>query len=247
MRRFLGVSVAAALVLAGCSAGGGNKKSTAAVSSTTSSTAPATPVTGHAFSPEPSSIQGAAGTGILVDLAFKSKETDLLKAALRTTSPGRPGRNPAFPGLVVTLSTTDAALGGPQANLADLFQIISTSQLPDGSMQVWATWANGLPRFGVDVDSVLEAYVVRGDAPVMVSSDRAGLDVVSNVVNVQFHIGGGAAPGASTSTTGVSGASSTTRRTTATTVRSATTTTKAATTTSHVTTGTTTPTSSSVP
>src|SRR3954447_15382617 len=147
MRRFVVVVVASVLVLAGCSSGG--KKKTAAVSSTTSTTASSTAVTGQAFSPEPKSIQGAGGAGILVDLAFKSKETDLLKASLRTTSSGRPGRNPAFPGLVVTLSTTDAALGGAQANLADLFQIISAAQLPDGSTQVSATWANGLPRFGV--------------------------------------------------------------------------------------------------
>src|SRR5690242_3598961 len=128
MRRFVLVFVASALVLAstlllaGCSSGGGKKKSTAAVSSTTSTTAASTSVTGEAFSPQPNSIQGVGGAGILVDLAFKSKDADLLKASLRNTSPGRPGRNPAFPGLVVTLSTTDAAIGGAQANLADLFQ-----------------------------------------------------------------------------------------------------------------------------
>jgi hypothetical protein len=247
MRRFVVVSFASLLVLAACSSGGEKKSSTAAVSTTTSSTAPATAVTGQAFSPEPNSIQGTAGSGILVDLAFKSKEPDLLKASLRTTSPSRPGRNPAFPGLVVTLSTTDPALGGPQANLADLFQIITTSQLSDGSTQVWATWANALPRFGVDVDSVLEAYVVRGDAPVTVTSDRAGLDVVSNVINVQFRIGPGGAS-SSTSTTGaVAGGTSTTRRTTATTARQVTTTTRAATTTSRVTTPSTTSPSTSVP
>src|SRR4051812_22764565 len=98
MRRFVVFSVAAALVLAACSSGGGKKK-TAAVATTTSSTAPATPVTGQAFSPEPNSIQGTGGTGILVDLAFNSKDKDLLKSGFRTTSPGRPGRNPVFPGL----------------------------------------------------------------------------------------------------------------------------------------------------
>jgi hypothetical protein len=245
MRRFVLVFVASALVLSACSSGGGKKKSTAAVSSTTSTTASSTAVTGQAFSPEANSIQGTGGAGILVDLAFKTKEADLLKAAVRTTSPGRPGRNPAFPGLVVTLSTTDPALGGAQANLADLFQIISTAQLPDGSTQVWATWANGLPRFGTDVDSVLEAYVVRGDAPVSVTSDRSGLDVVSNVINVQFHIGGGSTTGSSTSTTAVGG-STTTRRVT-TTTRAATPTTRPATTTSHVTTATTTSPTSSTP
>jgi hypothetical protein len=242
MRRFAVVVVASVLVLAGCSSGGGKKKA-AAVSSTTSTTASSTAVTGEAFSPQPNSIQGIGGAGILVNLAFKSKETDLLKSSLRTTSPGRPGRNPAFPGLVVTLSTTDAALGGAQANLADLFQIISAAQLPDGSTQVSATWANGLPRFGVDVDSVLEAYVVRGDAPVSVSSDRSGLDVVSNVINVQFHVAGGSASASSTSST-ARGATTTTLRTT---TSRATATTRSAVTTSRVTTASSVATSSSVP
>lgn len=245
MRRFVVVLVASALVLAACSSGGGKKKSTAAVSSTTSSTAASTAVTGEAFSPQPNSIQGTGGAGILVDLAFKSKEADLLKVAVRTTSPGRPGRNPAFPGLVVTLSTTDPALGGAQANLADLFQIISTAQLPDGSTQVWATWANALPRFGLDVDSVLQAYVVRGDAPVSVTADRSGLDVVSNVINVQFHIAGGGAATSTTSSTVAGGVTTTIRRTTTPTTRP-TTTTKTPTTTTPATTPTTV-TPSSVP
>jgi hypothetical protein len=218
MRRLgvLSIALAIALVTAACSSGGSKKKA-ATVASTTTSTAPATAVTIQAFSPEAGSVQGQGGAGIVVDLVMRTKQPDLLKCTLRQTSPGRPGRNPTCPGLVVTLSTTDAALGGPQANLADLFQIVGVAQQSDGTAQVWTTWSNTLPRFGTDVDSILEAYVVRGDAPATVTADRSGLDVVSNVVNVGFHIAGGAVPGSTTSTSTVG--SSTTARVTTTTVR----------------------------
>jgi hypothetical protein len=230
MRRFLVLFITAALLLAACSSGG-SKKKTAAVSSTTSSTS-ATAVTGQAFSPEPSSTQGVCGVGIVADLAFKSKDASLLKVGFRAVSPGRPGRAAVFPNLVVTLTTTDAALGGPQANLADLFQIVSTSQLVDGNTEVWATWTNPAARFGVDVDSVLEAYVLRNDAPATVPADRSGLDLVSNVIHTSFHVAG---PGCTTSTSSsVPGGSTTSRPLTTTTTR-LTTTTKATTTTTKVT------------
>ena len=222
--------ITATLVLAACSSGGSKKKATAA-STTTSSTAAATAVTGQAFSPEPNSTQGVSGTGIVVDLAFRSKDPTLVKAGIRTTGPGRPGRNAAFPSLVVTLSTTDASLGGPQANLADLFQIVSVSQQSDGSAEVWVTWINAAPKFGVDVDSMLEAYLVRGDAPVSVPADRSGLDVVSNVINVSFHVAGPATGASTTSSSSVSSSSTTSRPLTTTTAR-VTTTTHATTTTS---------------
>jgi hypothetical protein len=231
MRRFLVLSIAAALVLAACSSGG-SKKKTAAVSTTTSTTS-ATAVTGQAFSPEPNSVQGVSGTGILVDVAFRSKDPTLVKAGIRTSGPGRPGRNAAFPGLVITLSTTDASLGGPLANLADLFQLVSVSQQPDGSAEVWATWVNAAAKFGVDVDSVLDAYVVRGDAPATVPADRNGLDVVSNVIHVGFHIAGPASGTSTSSSSSVPAASTTTRP--ATTTTRLTTTTKATTTTTATT------------
>jgi hypothetical protein len=232
MRRFLVLLVTAAVLLAACSSGGSKKK--AAAVSTTTSTTSATAVTGQAFSPEPNSVQGVSGTGIVVDVAFRSKDPTLVKGGIRTTGPGRPGRNAVFPGLVVTLSTTDASLGGPLANLADLFQLVSVSQQPDGSAEVWATWVNAAAKFGVDVDSVLDAYVVRGDAPATVPADRTGLDVVSNVIHVGFHIAGPAAgTSTSSSSSSVPGASTTSRPTTTTT--RLTTTTKATTTTTATT------------
>jgi hypothetical protein len=129
MKRFMVLTVAAALVLAACSSGGSKKK---AASSTTSSTA-ATPATVQVFSPEPNSTQGVCGNGIVIDLAIRAKDSNLLKAAIRPGQPGQPGRNPAYQNLVVTLSTTEPGLGGPQANIAGLFQIVSVSQQSDGS------------------------------------------------------------------------------------------------------------------
>jgi hypothetical protein len=230
MKRFMVLPVVALLTLAACSSGGSKKNASA--NSTTSSTA-STQVTVQAFSPEPNSVQGVCGNGIVIDLAIRSKDPNLLKAGIRAAQPGQPGRNPIYQNLVVTLSTTDPALGGPQANIAGLFQIVSVSQQSDGSGEIWATWVNGQPRFGVDLDSALDAYVVSDAAPATVSADRTGLNVVSNVVHVPFHVAGavGNTPCSQTTTT-VSGATSTTGRTT-TTVR---TTTSKATTTTHATT-----------
>jgi len=241
MKRFMVLTVVAGLVLAACSSGGSKKKT--AANSTTSSSA-ATAVTVQAFSPEPNSAQGVCGNGIVIDLSIRSKDPNLLKAGIRGAQPGQPGRNPIYQNLVVTLSTTEPALGGPQANIAGLFQIVSVSQQSDGSGEIWATWVNSQPRFGVDVDSALDAYVVGDAAPATVPADRTGLNVVSNVVHVPFHVAGSVGNTACAATTTTTPTSSTTGRTT-TTLR---TTTSKATTTTHATTSTTSaPTSTAVP
>jgi len=241
MKRFMVLTVVAGLVLAACSSGGSKKKT--AANSTTSSSA-ATAVTVQAFSPEPNSTQGVCGNGIVIDLSIRSKDPNLLKAAVRPAQPGQPGRNPIYQNLVVTLSTTEPSLGGPQANIAGLFQIVSVSQQSDGSGEIWATWINGQPRFGVDIDSALDAYVVADAAPATVPADRAGLNVVSNVVHVPFHVAGSVGSTACAPTTTVPTSTSTTGRTTTT---ARTTTTRAVTTTTHATTTTVAPTSSVAP
>src|SRR5947199_6587656 len=122
MKRFMVLPLVAGLVLAACSSGGSKKKT--AATSTPSSSAPMA-VTVQAFSPEANSTQGVCGTGIVIDLSVRSKDPNLLKSAIRPAQPGQPGRNPAYQNLVVTLSTTEPGLGGPQANIAGLFQIVS--------------------------------------------------------------------------------------------------------------------------
>jgi hypothetical protein len=238
MRRALVLTLVAVLTLAACSSSSKKKTSTASSTTTTLNTR----VTGQAFSPEDGSTQGQGGIGIVIDLAFRSKEPDLLKASVRPATQGKPGRNASFPGLVVTLSTTAASLGGSQANLADLFQIVSISKQSDGSNEVWATWINGKASFGLDTDSTLDAYVVNGDAPATVPTDRTGLDVVSNVITVKFHVAGGTAStttstsaGATTTTSSSSGRTTTTAKKTTTTTRATTSTTE------HVTSSTVTP------
>lgn len=205
-----------ALVTAsGCSSSKSPKRTT---TSSTTSTVPATEVTAQAFSPEKGSVQGFAGTGMVVDLAFRSRDAGGLDARPRLGIAGKPGRNAEFPGLVVTLSTTSQTLGGPATNLADLFQIIGVSKLEDGSSEVWATWTNAKPLFGVDVDSVLEAYVVRGEAPATLPEGRTGVEVVSNVISVPFHIAG-PAPEVGSDTSTSQGPSTTARTARSTTTR----------------------------
>src|SRR5207247_4181001 len=69
MRRLMVLTLVAALALTACSS---SKKKTA--SSGTTSTSASTRVTGQAYSPEDGSTQGVNGTGIVIDLAFRSKE-----------------------------------------------------------------------------------------------------------------------------------------------------------------------------
>ncbi|MGI8983709.1 MAG: hypothetical protein ACR2HM_04125, partial [Acidimicrobiales bacterium] len=143
----------------------------------------------------------------------------------------KPGHNPAFPGLVVGLSSTGSALGGPSVNLANLFQVVSPSLQLDGSRQVTAVWTNPTVDFGSDIDATLFAYVVAGTAPDTIPPTPANIEVLSNALEITFHIGAGepstavavASPAATSSTS----ATTTTVRATTTTARPATATTLA--------------------
>ena len=199
---------------------------------TTTSALPTTAVIGRALSPEKGSVQGSGGRGMVVVLNFTARDPSALPAELRSAlSPAaaaaKPGHNPAFPGLVVGLSSTAAGLGGPSANLANLFQIVTPAVQLDGSMQVSAVWTNATADFGTDVDATLGAYVVSGTAPDVIPPSQANIDVISNPVEVTFRVSGGpgapasAAGGSTTST--VAGATTTSGRPTTTTARPATT------------------------
>lgn len=197
---------------------------------------PTTPVVARALSPAPASVQGVGGQGMVVALTFSAKDpADLpaefrLGGALPAPAPAaKAGHNPAFPGLVVALSSTGSALGGPSVNLANLFQVVSPSVQLDGSRHVTAIWTNPGVDFGTDIDVTLFAYVVAGTAPDTIPSTPANIDVLSNALEITFHIGGGSpstaggAPSpASTATTGA--VTTTTARATTTTARPVTTT-----------------------
>ena len=141
---------------------------------------------------------------MVVVLTFTTKDPAMLPADFRLggalPAPAgavKPGHNPAFPGLVVTLSTTSADLGGPSANLANLFQIVSPSKQSDGWSQVSAVWTNAEASFGSDVDVTLGAFTVEGTAPDSVPQSTADLKVSSNPAQVTFHL----SPAESTTTT----------------------------------------------
>ena len=223
----------AAIVLAACSSGGDDSSTptTLPVFDTTSTSfLPTTPVVARALSPAPASVQGRGGRGMVVHLQFTARDASALPAefrlggALPPPAPAaRPGHNPAFPGLVVGLTSTGTALGGPSANLANLFQLVSPASQLDGSVQVSAIWTNASADFGTDIDTTLVAYVVSGTAPDTIPETQANIDVISNTVEVNFRLGSGdagsPAVGAGAGTT----TSSTVRGSTTTSVRPTTT------------------------
>jgi hypothetical protein len=240
LRRLLFAGLAAVL-LAACSGGDGNGSSpttTPFVFDGTSTTLPTTPVVAKVLSPEPASVQGAGGRGMVVALKFSAKDPSVLPAefrlggALPPPAPAaKPGHNPAFPGLVVGLSSTGSALGGPSVNLANLFQVVSPSLQLDGSREVSAVWTNLAVDFGSDIDTTLSAYVVAGTAPDTIPPSQANIDVLSNTIEITFHIGAAGAGGALAPVVDASSTtSSTARGATTTSVRATTTTARAATT-----------------
>ena len=249
------LAVLAALLLASCS-GSDDDRSTPTTAAdifepTTTSSVPSTPVVAKILSPEPGSVQGTGGRGMVVVLSFTAKDATVLPAdfrlggALPAPAPAAaPGHNPAFPGLVVGLSTTPTSMGGPATNLANLFQIVTRAVQADGSAQVTAVWTNPQAVFGSEVDATLVAFTVAGTAPDTIPTSQANLDVNSNPAEVTFRVSGGdpgptgaagptttsTRPGATTTTR--SGATTTTVRPTTTvapttTTRPATTTTRA--------------------
>lgn len=234
LRRGVMVGVAA-LMMASCTSG--EKKGSAPPTFPlyeTTTTAPllTEPVVASVLSPAKASVQGRGGLGMVVVLTFTARDPNVVPAALRAdgalstaTAALKPGANPAFPGLVVGLSTTGAALGGPSANLANLFQTVSPAKQLDGSMLVSVVWTNGQADFGSDTDATLVAFVVSGAAPDVIPPSQANLDVISNPVEVTFRVSPTSDASASTATQTTTTAPTATDQTT-TSVRPTTSTTK---------------------
>jgi hypothetical protein len=102
-----------------------------------------------------------------------------------TSGPGKP--DPDVPGLVVTLSTTPSAAGGPNANLAGLFQLNAVAD-SSGQRQAFSDWTVAKPGlFGENAQTTLTAYVVQGTAPGIVTGNEQR---ISNIVRETFTIGG---------------------------------------------------------
>jgi hypothetical protein len=148
--------------------------------------------------PQPHDIAGRNGdfTVLVTSTALNARGNRLLSAGngyrpglnlppARTFGPGMP--DPNAPGLVVTLSTTPAAAGGPQANLAGVFQL-NTVTRHNGMNRVINDWEVGVPGFfGRNVRATLTAFLVQGTAPGKVSGHEVP---ISNVVHETFTIGG---------------------------------------------------------
>lgn len=103
---------------------------------------------------------------------------------LATFGPGMP--DPGARGLVVLLSTTPQAAGGPNANLAGVFQLNAVERVRGLSTTFndWQVTSGGF--FRRNVDATLTVFVVAGTAPSRV--DMARVHPISNVERVHFHI-----------------------------------------------------------
>ena len=145
------------------------------------------------ITPSPHDVAGAGGV-FNVDLALLARNgtgnrelsaANGYKPGISTT-PAIAHPDPFAPGLVVLLSTTPKAAGGPDANLAGVFQLtdVATSH---GLAQVFADWEVGKPgAFGTGNTTTLTAYLVKGTAPGIVTGSEKP---ISNVVRVTFTIG----------------------------------------------------------
>src|SRR5688572_8376715 len=106
LRRLL-IAGLAAVLLASCSGGddeGSSTTTTPFLFDTSTTLLPTTPVVAKALSPEPASVQGSGGRGMVVALKFSAKDPTVLPAefrlggALPPPAPAaKPGHNPAFP------------------------------------------------------------------------------------------------------------------------------------------------------
>ena len=148
--------------------------------------------------PLPGDIAGTGGdfTVDLIAQALNARGNRQLSAAngyrpglnlppAKTFGPGLP--DPNAPGLVVTLSTTPRAAGGPNTNLAGVFQLNSVSGR-NGLTRVITDWEVGVPGFfGKNKQATLTAFLVRGTAPGQVTGRERP---ISNVIHETFTIGG---------------------------------------------------------
>jgi hypothetical protein len=148
-----------------------------------------------AVTPGPHDVAGSGGV-FNVDLvavgrnAFGNSE---LSAAdgykpgiLPTPPPGIGHPSPFAPGLVVLLSSTPQAAGGPDANLAGVFQLVDVAR-SHGHAEVFADWEVGKAgAFGDGTQVTLTAFLVSGTAPGIATGS---LTSISNVVHETFTIG----------------------------------------------------------
>jgi hypothetical protein len=153
----------------------------------------------NVITPRAGDVAGAGGV-FNIDLSLQAKNAkgnDLISAAngyvpffndvgSSTFGPGMP--DPGAPGLVVLLSTTPQEAGGPNANLAGVFQLNAVNR-HHGRIQTFNDWQVGVPGFfGQNTQTTLTAYAVRGTAPGVITP--GGPEPITNVVHETFTIAG---------------------------------------------------------
>jgi hypothetical protein len=176
---------------------------TAAAPAVAASDRPAHPHARHAaylpiefvvVTPGPGDVAGAGGV-FNIDVAALARNAAAnkwlsaargYKPGILTKAPGIGHPNPFAPGLVVLLSTTPKKAGGPNANLAGVFQLTDVAK-GAGLAQVIADWEVGKPgAFGKGIKVTLVAFLVSGTAPGIV---RSTAKAISNIVEETFTIG----------------------------------------------------------
>ncbi len=124
------------------------------------------------FAPENGSRAGIGGRGWFVDLAidFRTPLANSGFSGFQLTGPGvhdnappfpgtfSPGIDDRLPGLIVLGSTTGIGAGSCQ-NVANLFNLISVTDVANNSAQIGDAWIIGAPNFGVDAESTVYAAV----------------------------------------------------------------------------------------
>jgi hypothetical protein len=151
-----------------------------------------------AVTPSPGDLAGAGGVFNvdLVALARNGAGNRELSAAngyepgiLSATAAGASRPDSFAPGLVVLLSTTPGAVGGPDANLAGLFQLTDVASVNHHN-EVFADWEIGKPgKFGnKGTEVTLFAFLVKGKAPGNLSA-QSSTKIISNVVTETFRVG----------------------------------------------------------
>jgi hypothetical protein len=146
-----------------------------------------------AITPSPGDFAGAGGV-FNVDLAAVARDaagnSDLsaahgYKPGIANPAPGIGNPDASAPGLVVLLSTTPKKKGGPDANLAGVFQLTDVAK-SHGAAELFADWEVGKAGlFGKGVKTTLTAFLVSGTAPGTVTSS---VKPISNVITETFWI-----------------------------------------------------------
>lgn len=152
------------------------------------------------IAPEQGNTIPGAGYAVEVQVtipAAYAKKISVTPAFVTSASPYfKPGASHYFPGLVVTDTGTVSKVGGPDKNLAGLFQIIGVRWNLDGSEVIDADWYVLKPLFSNVGMPCIRAYVVQGTAPDVVPANPTNMDIgnmfhgmtlVSNVAKTDFY------------------------------------------------------------